>query len=122
MVRNEKLNYIKTKYKRYINDSNCVYDLILNEWLIILRNVFRTYKNENDQMVQYRVTKNNESRVDIFDPLYATFRADILHVCKIINVETLEETDECFYNDPNTKESTLIVFWVGENINASNLI
>jgi len=111
---NEKLDYIKNKYRQHINDRNCVYDLLLSDRLVIMRNVFETQKDENGQSVQCMVTRNNESRTGVFDQLYAVFRADRLQVCAIINVETLE-TEKVICDDDNYHDED-IAYCVGETV------
>lgn len=81
-----------------------------------MRNVFETKQNDNDQYVQYRVTKNNESRTGVFDPRYAVFRADILQVCAIINVDTLETSEDICTDDNDNYYDEELVYERGKYI------
>lgn len=117
----ESLEYIKNKCNQFIDDPDYVYKLCDDVWLIIMKKINipvaelvdnfvdnsmnGEHENNHDDEKELEciniITITNESRKNIYDPLCAKFRANVLEVHKIINIETMEQsTFLCheFYN------------------------
>ncbi len=78
-IQNDQLDMFKYRYSSYINDPMFVYKLCNNKWLVIMKKL----TDENSEIK----TITNETRDNIIDPLYAKFRANLLKVILILNVE-----------------------------------
>jgi hypothetical protein len=78
------LEEIRELCQRYVEDPDCVYKLCMNKWLVVLR------KNKN--------TVTNENRKYVVDFKHAKFRASVLDVVFIVNVNDLSDTPSSVIN------------------------
>ena len=114
MIRNVALDLIKNRYKIYINNREYVYRMSDNyhndDWIIIMKKI--------------RTTLTNESKSGVVDRSYAKFRANVLKVVAIVNVNGVDALDRivCQHIDDSNKYHLPmienIIYRVGETVNA----
>ena len=107
----DQLDCLKIVYKQYIDDPDCVYKLCDDQWLVIMKKITNG-KN--------KITITNESRENVYDPLYAKFRANILDVVVIVSIKTMKTVKYLYhrYVDPNNRNGhpISIMYNVGETV------
>ena len=94
----------KRRFNRYQDDPMFVYNMCYNEWLVIMM------KLTSGEIK----TSTDESR-SVHDKSYAKFQADILHVCKIINIH-----NNSMITRLQSDSNPLITYQVGKSLYMGN--